>query len=99
MIGGSGLGKTNALLNLINYQPDTDKIYLYAKDSLEARYLMLMNKRKSAGLKHYNDSEAFIDCSSLMQDVYKIIDEYNPGNRLCLTVFHYKICDITNLIQ
>ena len=31
IIGGSGSGKTGALLNLINNQPDTDKIYLYAK--------------------------------------------------------------------
>ena len=31
IIGGSGSGKTNALLNLINNQPDIDKIYLYAK--------------------------------------------------------------------
>ena len=30
IIGGSGSGKTNALLNLINNQPDIDKIYLYA---------------------------------------------------------------------
>ena len=29
-IGGSGLGKTNALLNLIKNEPDIDKIYLYA---------------------------------------------------------------------
>ena len=28
IIGGSGSGKTNALLNLINNQPDIDKIYL-----------------------------------------------------------------------
>ena len=35
IIGGSGSGKTNALLNLINNQPDIDKIYLYAKDSYE----------------------------------------------------------------
>ena len=27
----SGSGTTNALLNLINNQPDIDKIYLYAK--------------------------------------------------------------------
>ena len=33
--GGSGSGKTNALLNLINNQPDIDKIYLYAKDPYE----------------------------------------------------------------
>ena len=32
IIGGSGSGKTNALLNLINNQPHIDKIYLYAKD-------------------------------------------------------------------
>ena len=32
IIGGSGSGKTNTLLNLTNNQPDIDKIYLYAKD-------------------------------------------------------------------
>ena len=31
IIGGSGPGKTNVLLNLKNNQPDIDKIYLYAK--------------------------------------------------------------------
>ena len=31
-VGGSGSAKTNALLNLINNQPDIDKVYLYAKD-------------------------------------------------------------------
>ena len=38
LIGSSGSGKTNALLNLINNQPDIDKIYLYAKDLYEAKY-------------------------------------------------------------
>ena len=38
MIGGTGSGKTNALLNLINNQIDIDKIYLYAKDPHEAKY-------------------------------------------------------------
>ena len=32
IIGGSGSGKTNVLLNLIENQPDFDKTYLYAKD-------------------------------------------------------------------
>ena len=32
IIGGSGSGKTNTLLNLINEQKNIDKIYLYAKD-------------------------------------------------------------------
>ena len=38
IIGGSGTGKTNALLNLINNQPDIDKIYLYLKDPYEDKY-------------------------------------------------------------
>ena len=33
IIGGSGYGKTNSLLNLINIQLDIDKIYLHVKDS------------------------------------------------------------------
>ena len=53
--GGSGSGKTNALLNLINNQPDIHKIYLYAKDPYEAIYQFLIKKRKSTGLKHLND--------------------------------------------
>ena len=38
IIGCSGSGKTNTLLNLINNQPDIDKIYLYAKDQYEAKF-------------------------------------------------------------
>ena len=37
IIGGTGSGKTNALLNLINYQPDIDKIYFKAKNPYEAK--------------------------------------------------------------
>ena len=55
LIGGSGSGKTNALLNLINNQPDIDKIYLEAKDPFETKYQYLINKRESTGLKHFND--------------------------------------------
>ena len=32
IIGSSGSGKTNALLNLITEQNDIDKIYLHARD-------------------------------------------------------------------
>ena len=32
IIRGSGSGKTNTLLNLINEQSNIDKIYLYARD-------------------------------------------------------------------
>ena len=44
IIGGSGSAKTNVLLNLINNQPDIDKICLYAKDPYEAKYQCLIDK-------------------------------------------------------
>ena len=81
IIGGSGSGKTNALLNLINNQPDIDKIYLYAKDPYEAKYQFLINKRESTGLKHFNDLKAFTEYSNDMQDVYKNIEECNTGKK------------------
>ena len=59
IIGGSGSGKINALLNLINNKPDIDKIYLYAKDPYEDKYRFLINKRESIGLKHFSDPKAF----------------------------------------
>ena len=42
IVGSSVSGKTNALLNLINHEPDIDKIYLYAKDLNEAKYKQLI---------------------------------------------------------
>ena len=75
MIGGSGYVKINPLLNLINNQPDIEKIYLYAKDTYKAKYQFLINKRESTGLKNFNDPKAFIEYSNNMQDVYKNIDE------------------------
>ena len=73
IIGGSGSGKTNALLNLIEDQPDIDKIYLYAKDPYEDKYQFLINKRESVGFKHFNDPKAFIEYSNDMYDIYKNI--------------------------
>ena len=70
IIGGAGSEKTNALLNLINNQPDIDKINLYAKYPYGAKYQFLINKKESTGLKHCNDLEAFIEYSNDMQDVY-----------------------------
>ena len=51
IIGGSGSGKTNTLLNLINEQRDIDKIYLYAKDLSEPKYEHLMKNRWMAFMK------------------------------------------------
>ena len=78
MIGGSGSGKTNLLLNLIENQPDIDKIYLYTKDPYESKYQYLINKRESVGINHFNDPKAFIEYSNDTHDDYKNIDEFNP---------------------
>ena len=61
IIGSSGSGQTNALLNLVNNHLDIDKIYLYAKDQYEEKYQFLINKKESTGLKHFNDPKAFIE--------------------------------------
>ena len=81
IIGGYESGKTNALLNLLNNQPDIDKIHLYAKDPYEAKYQYLINKRGKVGLDHFDDPKAFIEYSNDMQDVHKNIDDYNPRKK------------------
>ena len=97
IIGGSGSGKANALLNLINNQPDIDKIHLHVKDPYEDKYQFLVNKRESIGLKHFNDPRAFIEYSNDMHDGYKNIDDYNPDreNKI-LIVFDDMIADMIN---
>ena len=95
IIGGSGSGKTNTLLNLINEQKDIDKIYLYAKDLNEPKYEYLIKNRENAGIKHVNDGNAFIEYFNTMDGVYKNIDEYkNPNRRRKIIVFDDMIADI-----
>ena len=60
IVGCSGSGKINALLNLINNLRDIDKMYLYAKDPYEAKYQYLINNGEKVGLDHYDDPKAFI---------------------------------------
>ena len=91
IIVGSGSGKKNALLNLINNQPDIDKIYLYAKDPYE------INKREKVGLNHFNDPKAFMEYLNDMKDVYKNIEDYNPiRKRKILIIFDDMIADMIN---
>ena len=95
IIGGSGSGKTNTLLNLINEQNDTEKIYLYARDLNEAKYKVSIKKREDVRIKHLNDLNAFIECSNTMDDVYENIHDYNLNKkRNILIVFDDMIADI-----
>ena len=51
IIGPSGSGRINILLNLTNNLHPIDKIYLYAKDIHEPKYEYLINRREQAGIK------------------------------------------------
>ena len=77
IIGSSGTGKTYALSNLMNNQPDIDKIYLYAKEPYESKQKFLINKTESTGLKYFNDPKTSIEYSNDMRDVYKDIEGHN----------------------
>ena len=50
----------NAFVNLISHESDIDKIFLYAKDPYDTKYQFLIKKREDVGIKHLNDSKAFI---------------------------------------
>ena len=93
-----GSGKTNTSLHLIqnlNKTTPVDKIYLYAKDLSKPKYEFLINNRKNAGIKHFNDPTAFIEYSNDMNDVFTNIDDYNKQRkRKVLIIFDDIIADI-----
>ena len=92
---GSGLEKTNTLLNLVIEQHDIDKIYLYARDLNESRYKILIKKREDAGMKHLNDPNAFIECLNMMDYVYENIHDYSLSRkRKIMIVFDDMIANI-----
>lgn len=95
LIGSGESGKMNVLLNLINQQSGIGKIYLYVKDPYESKYQFLIIKHEDVGMKHWNDPKVFIKYSSYIKDVYKSIQEYNPGNkRKVLIVFDDFITEV-----
>ena len=70
IIGGSRLGKTNALLNLIkNQQPDSDNIYLYVKDPFKSKYELLIKEREKVGIKNLKNPKKFVDYSQTIDEI------------------------------
>ena len=63
-------------LDIMSIIVDIDKIYLYAKDSYETKYQLIINKRESTSL----NMQAFIEYSNDMDDIYKNIEENNSNN-------------------
>ena len=89
IIGPSGSGKTNALLNSIQKQNENIpivKIYLNPKELSEPKYQFLIEKRENAGIKNYNDPNAFLEYSNTMDDVYSNIDDYNPKRKIKILI-------------
>ena len=82
IIGGSGSGKTNTFLNLINEQKERFK-----KDLSEPKFKYLIKNRENAGIKYLNNSKAFIEYSNTMNDVYENIDNYNPNRKKIFNCF------------
>ena len=68
---------------------------MYAKDSHEAKYQYLINKREGVGIDHFNDLKAFIEDSNDIRNVDKNINYYNPNkeNKI-LIVFDEVIVDL-----
>ena len=80
---------------IINHELDIDKIYLYDKDSYEAKYQLLINKSESTDVKYLTNSKSFNEYSNEMDDIYKIIEEYNPNKeRKILIVFDDMVADM-----
>ena len=79
IIGSSGSGKINMLLNLIKHQrPDIDKIYLYVKDPFESKCQLLFNGREKLRIKNLKNPKALIDYLQGIDDVYENLEDYNP---------------------
>ena len=86
--------KNSCTTYALNNEPDIDEIYLYAKDSYEAKLQLLIRKRESKSFKYLNDSKAFIEKANDMDDIYKNIENYDPNKkRKLLIVFNDMIAD------
>ena len=65
--------KNKCIIDLINNQPDIDKIHLYAKDPYKAKYQFLINKRESRGLKHFNGLKLLLSIQMICKMFIKIL--------------------------
>ena len=69
------------MLDLIKGQKDIDKIYLYAKDLSEPKYEFLIKKHENAGIRHLNDSTAFIESLNIIDNAYENINEFSSTRK------------------
>ena len=60
----------------------------------ESKYDYLIKNRKNAGIKHVNDSNAFIECSNTIDDIYENIDNYNPSRKRKILIIFYDMIEV-----
>ena len=53
-------------------------MFLHDKDSIESKYQYVIKNHEEVGLKNFKDPKGFY-YSSDMKDVYKSIEDFNPG--------------------
>ena len=76
IIGCSGSGETNVLLNLMKHRRlDIDKIYLDVKDSIESKHQLVINGREKVGIQILKIPKAFIGYSQAIDDVYENLED------------------------
>ena len=69
---------------MINLYITRDKINEYNPNQQQISdhsYRLLITGGSGSGLKYYNDSEAFIEYSNNLLDVFKNIEEYNTERK------------------
>ena len=93
IIGSSGPGKTNVLLNLLKHQqPDVDKFYLYFKNQFKSKFQVLINERGK--IETLKNLKVFIDYSQTTDDVHENLEDYNLTKKKILIVFDDMIADM-----
>ena len=76
IIGCSGSGQTNVLLNLMKHRRlDIDKIYSDVKDSIESKHQLVINGREKVGIEILKIPKEFIGYSQAIDDVYENLED------------------------
>ena len=60
---------------------DIDKVYQYVKDPFESEYQLLIKRKENVGIKELKNAKAFINHSQTIDNVYEILEDYNPTKK------------------
>jgi GTPase SAR1 family protein len=93
VVGPSGGGKTNIIMNLVLEYLEFDKLYLFAKDLQEEKYITLIALFQSLEKKYQDENETDETLIEYYDDPTKVsIDSFNP-NKQNLVIFDDQITE------